>query len=546
MDTSRSTVTKPINSKRKSTTNNPKTILFRKYTAKGTTCLESAINDLVARVRLDRLDYSEFLANKMKYSQPVPSRKPQKRKLIHQMNANLKRIRMNHDIIENSKKMRMSMNSMNVKMKTKPFKTNSVTADLNTDTNKHHFNGDKRQIAISSPRVRKPNPKFQDFITSSQIRFNSTAADKQVKEKADVSVAKPKSKLLKTAISIPEKDPLELMNSNSAGDDVVRSFLPVIDIPKVLYDFDSSPETDEDPMMNNSKANESPSHTLPQNQEQTDKILKTQSVTPNPSKLNKVDASQLMSPTQLTTNTSIILAPHTVTPVLISPQVPLIIATNFGAGLKSISTPVIKDVSGTDVKSVFNNGTQKKQPIQLPKSPLRTYADKKVIKKNIPLEELKQPAKVPLKTYMEKKSVKKNISPEAIKKRDTTRYYLVESEGVSNRTKTSKANNVDFNKLVRTLKSVKLPAANWKIRIVVSRTQTITEVTFTNKEVNERCVKFSRFFTGYVLTFGKSVVQLIGAPNKITSYEDVTTLLDIVHNLALSDPVLQYVGDKDK
>ncbi|KAK5643641.1 hypothetical protein RI129_007486 [Pyrocoelia pectoralis] len=545
MDTSRSTVTKPINSKRKSTANNPKTILFRKYTAKGTTCLESAINDLVARVRLDRLDYSDFLANKMKYAQPVPSRKPQKRKLIHQMNANLKRIRMNHNITENSNKIRMSMNSM----KTKPFKSNSVTSHLNTDTNKHHFNGDKRQIAISSPRVRKPNPKFQDFITSSQIRFNSPAADKQVKEKADVSAAKPKSKLLKTAISIPEKDPLELMNSNSTeptGDDVVRSFLPVIDIPKVLYDSDSSAETDEDPMMNNSKANQSPSHALPQNQEETEKILNTQSVTPSPSKLNKVDPSQLMPPTQLTTNTSIILAPHTVTPVLISPQVPLIIATNFGPGFKSISTPITKDVSGTDIKSVVNNGTQKKQSIQLPKSPLRTYADKKIIKKNIPLEELKQPAKVPLKTYTEKKSVKKNITPEVIKKKDTSRYYLVESEGVSNRTKTSKTNSVDFNKLVRTLKSVKLPAANWKIRIVVSRSQTITEVTFTNKEVNERCVKFSRFFTGYVLTFGKSVVQLIGAPNKITSYEDVTTLLDIVHNLALSDPVLQYVGDKDK
>ncbi|KAB0799161.1 hypothetical protein PPYR_07041 [Photinus pyralis] len=495
MNTSKGAAAKVDRSRRQSTGSTPKTILFRKYAAQG------------------------LLANQ----------RPPKRKWNYQMETNGKRIRM----IEGSRKFKMGMNSM------QRFRS------------RHHFNGDKRQILLSGSRVRRPNPKFHDFITSSPSRINSGNQDKLTQEAPDSPTVKSKTKVFKAAPLIPEQDPLELMNLNftePTDDDVVRSFLPVIDPPKVIYDFESATDTDEG-LTDHVSAQESP-QTPPLIPKERNTKTVTKNVKPvQPKKIvtsksNNFDTS-LMPPTQLAANTPIILAPHTVTPVII-PQlvntnsVPIIIATNFMSSPSK--TPPSRKETSESVQS--KTGIHKKQPNQ---PSVKTYSDKKSVKKNAFLEELKQVARVSFKLGLpEKKNAKKTVAVDSQKKKETvSRYYLVESEGVPNRTKT-KGSNVDFNKLVRTLKSVKLPAANWKIRIVVSRSQTITEVTFTNKEVNERCVKFSRFFTGYVITFGKSVVKLIGAPNKILSYNDVTALLDIVHNLSLSDPVLQYVADKDK
>ena len=77
---SASSAGKPASQKNKLIPNNTDSVLFGKHSAKGTTCFEFAINNLVARVQLERLDRSG-LGNKRKFIQMVPTNKPIKRRL---------------------------------------------------------------------------------------------------------------------------------------------------------------------------------------------------------------------------------------------------------------------------------------------------------------------------------------------------------------------------------------------------------------------------------------------------------------------------------
>ncbi|KAF5284991.1 hypothetical protein FQR65_LT02302 [Abscondita terminalis] len=348
---------------------------------------------------------------------------------------------------------------------------------------KTQLNGEKDAVFYTSPRVRKPNPKFQDFITSPKVRPN---AEKQIKEKIETPKVKTK---LKVKITAPiEKDPLDIINMKpipeGKDEDVVRSFLPVMNKTKVLYDS----EEDAVRTVKNGKSKTSNSEVKNVSDEK-----KTEDVIKPPEKSSEEPKKD--APNDETTLTDLPTAADittdSITPLITTPP----IVSENSENLESAVT-VTSKVADTEVDKVTD---------------------------------------------------RKKINNHAVRKYTRTPNEKKRKEFLINLNKKKMLpSDVDFNKLVRTLKSVKLPASNWKIRIVVSRQQTITEVTFTNKEVNERCVKFSRVFTGYVITFGKSVVKLIGAPNKISSFNDVTILLDIIHNLSLDDPILQYVTDKDK
>lgn len=291
-----------------------------------------------------------------------------------------------------------------------------------------------------APRLRKPNPKFDDFITSANKK--SKHQDSTKKEEKEASIALTNKDICNDNLA---EDPLALTNN----DEVVKSFLPNIDVSPNLEDvvvvkdqnLSSLETTDVNTEENNKKPK--PDITLQQ--------------------INEVKDSST----------------------------------------DKIQKSVEKDCSN-------NTNTLKSNILENANS-----------------------------DFTENLS---NISENNLKLKDIS-YVLVDNEVIPEISKGYLV-DVDFNKLVRSLKSIKLPAGNWKIRIVVSRQQTITEVTFTNKEAFERCVKFSRYNTGYIVTFGKSVVNLLGVPPNISSFNDVTVLLDIIHNLKTDDPVLEYVEEK--
>lgn len=464
---------------------------------------------------------------------PGSSKRGPKRKLQVQIESNVKRscLRSNKEKVHSANAQRTSAKKAKEKSSkvdtageessddtfTEEEDEDSILQDVRDDdkatsknnvNTKSHLNGDKNPVFYTSPRVRKPNPKFQDFITSPKVR--SITNEKQTKEKPETLKIKIKPKVKSSpAVAVPvEKDPLDIVNmkpdSDGKEDDIVRSFLPIMDKPKVLYNLDEEAfgiVKSSKSRLSSAKVDNAVSPIVKETETKTDNENSKNAAKPDIS--DKITTPADVTP--LTTTAS-------VTPVITTPED---VTPNSGVVIPVSNTNATE--SKVKMNATNNANHQKKANNHNVRKYTRTPIDRK--KKSTLID---------------------------TKRKEEIRYCLIDGEGVSYRTKSPKTSDVDFNKLVRTLKSVKLPASNWKIRIVVSRQQTITEVTFTNKEVNERCVKFSRVFTGYVITFGKSVVKLVGAPNKISSFNDVTILLDIIHNLSLSDPILQYVSDKDK
>ncbi|KAF5302937.1 hypothetical protein FQA39_LY02117 [Lamprigera yunnana] len=473
-----------------------------------------------------------------------------------------------------------------------PPKTSQSTK---TVTSKTQLNGENSPILCSSPRVRKPNMKYQDYITSSsQIR-----SEKSVKDKIEVSKTKLKQKIVKTIpVPIPvvllEKDPLDVIMKFPpvSKDDEVRSFLPVLSKPKVLYDSDDdsfkiipsikSNHTCGNKLEEQKKQNDSSN--APKNCSESEVFIPTEKG--KPIQISETSRSINMEALEQKKQKAIIFTkvPKVcLEPIIITKkQQPIKIDLGLSGNVGEVS---LKEEKGNNTahdlsKSLTNSNAQSEttkienknsvstassdisdtpftiepgvviptlvpaadinalspsnEKIRKENSNAKTSANSTVNKKGTNFQNIRKYTRKPV----EKRKI---VARKIVRKKEEVRYYLTESDGASNRTKPTKATDVDFNKLVRTLKSVKLPASNWKIRIVVSRQQTITEVTFTNKEVHERCVKFSRIFTGYVISFGNSIVKLLGAPSKISSYTDVTILLDIIHHLSLNDPLIEYV-----
>lgn len=171
--------------------------------------------------------------------------------------------------------------------------------------------------------------------------------------------------------------------------------------------------------------------------------------------------------------------------------------------------------------------------------PVVTYANKSKTK---PSESSsKTTIKSPLSSPKSSKSLPTNkvssrVASVAAKAKDATTLVLVSDQSKP------KPDTYSFSKLVKELKSVVLPAPNWRIRIVVSKEQSISEITFTNKQPVERCVKFTKVSVNYKILFGQKTIVLLGAPPVIQAAEDVSILLSIVDKIAENDPIIECIN----
>jgi len=566
--TSKVLIPKPSNSKLDSGR-----VVYGEYTAGGTVCTESAINNVVARVHLDPRSLNEYLGNKTKGVELVSEvkkgikRKLQEsstsdkdgtnnvevqikkrgrgrpRKIQENVVTDKKDVKIQENVVTDKKDVDLKTDvipivrkrgrprkiianaedSRNTNFKTK-LKSNFESLKVKKDLFKmQRFNGGKNTGIVTTTRVRKPNSKFQDFIVSPNIRnFAPSSPDSDPKEKPLPVKVKPKpkpSKQEETTNTVAE-DPLALSNS----DDVVHSFLPVFDEPPrfdnvLILKNKSSKATEQSPNVANKIFKEKENqvnNVQPKIKKDTPKL-----------ELQESDKGDYSPPKLRSRSNSKLSTPQL--PVIKSPKIK-VVDKEYKQPLKKIEAVTSDSVT-----------PQKKPKVKYGENGV----EKPAAAKQPDVVAVKQSDVVKVTHNTLKNKTKVNGSNQPIKQKRNVRYVLIECNSSPHRTKVPKFSDVDFNKLVRSLKSVKLPAANWKIRIVVSRQQTITEVTFTNKEVNERCVKFSRVFTGYVITFGKSVVKLLGAPSKISSFNDVTVLLDIIHNVSSNDPVLEYSADNN-
>lgn len=125
--------------------------------------------------------------------------------------------------------------------------------------------------------------------------------------------------------------------------------------------------------------------------------------------------------------------------------------------------------------------------------------------------------------------------------RDTSTLVLVNDQGRTGGS--AKPDTYSFSRLVKELKSIVLPAPNWRIRIVVSKEQSISEITFTNKQATERCVKFTKVSVNYKIMFGQKIIVLLGAPPAIHAAADVSILLSIVDNISEDDPIIECINN---
>ncbi|CAH0560329.1 unnamed protein product [Brassicogethes aeneus] len=99
--------------------------------------------------------------------------------------------------------------------------------------------------------------------------------------------------------------------------------------------------------------------------------------------------------------------------------------------------------------------------------------------------------------------------------------------------------NYDFNKLVKDVKTMKLPAPEWRIKIMVKK-KAITGIVFTDKKELERCVTFSLKSANYKIMIDNKPVLLMGAPITINSVAELEVLLDIVASIPCDDQMLMY------
>ncbi|KAF2898769.1 hypothetical protein ILUMI_07402 [Ignelater luminosus] len=464
---------------------------------------EVPINGLIARVHLKHFDIDGYLAIKNSQPKEVKRGRGRPRKILQESTTVAKA---NESIVTPKKQIQKKQKTLN---NTSINKFDSTSEESDTENNSllqlkkrrftrsfsdkvkgkslQKFNGDKNSQSAKSARVIKPNPKLQDFVISSSVRYYSKSpSNKQPRE--NILPIKPKENRKSIVNKVLINSDKLKMEEKAKTDDVVRSFLPVFDNTQPSYDDDD--DDDEDDLMKEqvTTSNENPKEKENKKKNSKPAPLKSKSPLANGDCSSPKDVSNLK--------------PETTTLKTVKPTVSTL--------------PKRSKQNTTDL-----GPPQKKQKVE------ESSGNKKVAIKNI--------------TNAPKKPTKVNGSNTFIKpQKPNVRYVLVDSDSARDRLKVPQLEDVDFNKLVRSLKLVKLPASNWKIRIVVSKQQNITEVTFTNKEVNERCIKFSRTITGYVITFGKSVVTLLGAPPRISSFNDVSILLDIIHNISPDDPVLEY------
>lgn len=95
-----------------------------------------------------------------------------------------------------------------------------------------------------------------------------------------------------------------------------------------------------------------------------------------------------------------------------------------------------------------------------------------------------------------------------------------------------------FRKIVKNIKSVKLPTKNWQVKLGLSETNKVIQVTCTDTAKN-RNVQLSCFKSGYELIFNGKLLKLLGAPDVVDSLQDLSILLNIVNNIRNDDPILE-------
>lgn len=96
-----------------------------------------------------------------------------------------------------------------------------------------------------------------------------------------------------------------------------------------------------------------------------------------------------------------------------------------------------------------------------------------------------------------------------------------------------------FQKLITDVKSMKLPAPSWKIKVII-RQGKISAVSFTNKLIPERCVGFFANNNKYNITIDDRPALLLGSPDHIRTSEDLEILLDIIQNIDSKNPMVLY------
>lgn len=107
--------------------------------------------------------------------------------------------------------------------------------------------------------------------------------------------------------------------------------------------------------------------------------------------------------------------------------------------------------------------------------------------------------------------------------------------------KTDVSDSISFETLHKNVRAVKLPSKNWKIKMFLTEKKKPLKIVFTNKDENERCVSFSYCSEDFVITFSGYTVNLLGAPKRVSSVDDISILLSIIDKVSVIDPILEYI-----
>lgn len=95
-----------------------------------------------------------------------------------------------------------------------------------------------------------------------------------------------------------------------------------------------------------------------------------------------------------------------------------------------------------------------------------------------------------------------------------------------------------FKRIVKNIRSVRLPNKSWQVKLGLSESNKVIQVTCTDV-VKKRNVQLSCFKSGYELIFDGKHFTLVGAPEVVDSLQDLSVLLNIVNNIGMDDPVLE-------